>query len=497
MRKKMVVAILLAMTMLATLAVPAASAQTADKLKDGVMTELQIVFPGNSSSPADLEAVESAMNAIVQEKMDATVKLHIMEWGVYADQINLMLSSGEDAALIFTWESSKNFANRGQVQPITELAKQYAPEAYAAFERYLDACKANGELYGFPTFHEYTTAGGLICRADILDALGIDPATVKTWDDVEQVLIKVHEAYPDMNLLTSSEISRGVLEYLNTGIFDTVQSGVGIYANSADGTIKAVNTYATDEYLAMAKRAYDWNQKGYFIPDSTILTDTRQELLAAGNTFGYIGKIHPGTATQEIKNSGKDIATLVVTDKVCGTSDVNFAQYMVPTACSTPEKAVAFLNILYSDERMQNLMMYGIEGKDYVVKDETNRVAGYPDGVSSENVGWTNETWLSGNASIAYSWESDPLGIWDSYIDFNNSATLSPLYGFTYDSSNVKNEITAVTNVEDKYRAVIESGYSDPDATVAKFNEELQSAGIQNIVDDMQQQIDAWLAGRS
>ena len=34
--------------------------------------------------------------------------------------------------------------------------------------------------------------------------------------------------------------------------------------------------------------------------DATTVTDTRQDLLAAGNTFGYIGQIHPGTATQEL-----------------------------------------------------------------------------------------------------------------------------------------------------------------------------------------------------
>lgn len=70
-------------------------------LKDGEMSELLIVFPGSNSAPADREAIESAINDIIADTIDATVKLQPLEWGVYDDQINLMLSSGEKMDLYF------------------------------------------------------------------------------------------------------------------------------------------------------------------------------------------------------------------------------------------------------------------------------------------------------------------------------------------------------------------------------------------------------------
>ena len=317
---------------------------------------------------------------------------------------------------------------------------------------------------------------------------------IKTLDDVEKLFTKVKELHPEMSLLVSSEPKRGPLANINRGLFDMIQSGVGVYMNDNDGHIDIVNTYETPEYMELAQKALDWNKKGYFIADSTTITDVRQDLIKAGNCFGYIGNSHPGTTTQETMNTGMDMVTIPLTDRILTTSGVNFGQWTLPAACESPEKALAFLNILYSDPEVQNLFRYGIEGKDYVVKE--GEIAGYPDGVNNSNVGWTNESWITGNAAIGYAWETDPENVWEEYQNYNDTAKVSPLYGFIFDSSKVKNEIVAIANVIDKYQGIVEAGLNDPESTVAKFNEELRAAGIQKIVDEMQAQTDAWAAGK-
>jgi putative aldouronate transport system substrate-binding protein len=460
-------------------------------LKDGNVKELTIVLPGSSSSPASLSKIEEQTNAIISKTMDAKIKYQILEWGVYADQMKLMLSSGADVDIIFTYDSSKTYANNGQVMAIDNYVSKYASDANNVMKDYIDACKLGGQLYGLPTFHEYTRKAGLVCRTDILKKLDIDSSAIKTWDDISSVLEKVHAAYPKMNVLVPPDEKSGLLEYYLTGTFDPLWNNtVGIKTD--DSGCKVLNIFDTDNYLKCAKLAYDWNKKGYFIDDATTVTDTRQELVAAGNTFGFIGTIHPGTKTQETKNSGVDMTVCPVTESVLTTNDVNFAQYMVPTACTSPEKAVAFLNLLYTNKDIQNMFMYGIKGTDYTIKDESKDVVGYPEGVTAKTVGWSNEPWLSGNASISHVWETDPDTIWNDYEQFNSAATKSPLYGFSYDTSDVTTEITALQNVLTKYRAVIESGYSDPTAAVKKFNDELKAAGIEKMISDAQKQVDKW-----
>ena len=45
------------------------------KLRDGKMTELRVVFPGGTSSPADLEAVEAGINEIVSQYQELLSEL--------------------------------------------------------------------------------------------------------------------------------------------------------------------------------------------------------------------------------------------------------------------------------------------------------------------------------------------------------------------------------------------------------------------------------------
>lgn len=471
-----------------------AASASGSALKDGKMQELDMVFPGGSSSPASLKEVEEKVNAIVKKTMDATVKFKILEWGNFADQQKLALSSGEADDLVFTYSGTQTFANAGQIQPIDDYVQKYGQGAYAFVKDYISACKVNGKLYGLPTMHEYALKAGLICRSDLLKKLQIDASQIKSWDDVGNVLQKVHAAYPKMNTLVPVDLKQGMLEYYTTGLFDieNTDTGVGVYASDTGSKPKVVSTYNTPEYLSMAKVAYDWNKKGYFIKDATTTTDTRQELIAAGNSFGYIGQIHPGTVTQETKNSGYQMTAIPVTNYICTSNEVNFAQYMVPTASKAPAKAVAFLNLLYTNEDLQNLVMYGIEGKDYVVKDKAKDVIGYPSGVTAKNAGWNNEPWLSGDAWIAHVWETDPPEIWNNYRSWNNKAQKSPLFGFSYNTADMTTQISAIKNVVTKYRAVIESGYADPTETVKKFNQEMESAGVNDVVNDMQKQVDNW-----
>lgn len=466
--------------------------QEGSVLKDGKMTELLMVWPGANASPAQLQEVETAMNEIIAQSVDAKVKLQIIEWGAYSDQLNLMLSSGEKLDLFFATDKINDMAGRGQLYPIEDLLGTYAKEAGDAMSRYIDACYFGGHLYGLPSYRDLATQGGFVCRKDILEETGVTEADIKNWDDIEKLLIKVRELYPDMSLMIPSNIKNGCFANYTKGLFDIIAAGVGCRIDDTDGKVEIINTYATDEYMEMAEKAYEWNEKGYFMPDSTTVSATRFELIKADRGFGYYGNVSPGTVTQETVNSGKEMVSIPMGTRSLSTTTVNFCQWVLPAQCENPEKTLAVLNLLYSNTDFQNLFHYGIEGENYIVKDTEKGIAGYPEGVATENAGWGNEMWLTGNASVGYAWETDPANVFEEYSEYNDTATLSPLYGFLYDTSNIKNEISAITNVTEKYKNIIEAGLVEPKATVEKFNEELEAAGINRLIEDMQKQADEW-----
>lgn len=474
----------------------AEAADAADSvLKDGDMAEILMIWPGSNASPASMQEVEDAMNEIIAPVADAKVKLQIIEWGAYGDQINLMLSNGEKMDIFMQSDGIREEGQRGQLYDVSDMIKTYAPEAYQAMERYIDACYFDGALYGLPSYRDMAAQAGLVCRKDILDETGIKEEDIKTMDDVEKVLSQVQKLHPGMYPLIPSDLTSGCFLNYVKGQFDEIAAGVGVDMKDdpSDG-VTVINTYDTEQYKKMAQAAYEWNKKGYFMPDSTTNTTPRQDILKAGNAFGYFGNYHPGIVTQETMNTGLEITAIPITEKSLSTESVNFIEWVIAGQCEHPEKALAVLNLLYTNSDFQNLFRYGIEGKDYVVKDEAKGIAGYPEGVTGDNVGWGNEMWFSGNASIGYAWETDPEDVFAKYTEFNDTAKLSPLYGFIFDTSKVKNEITAISNVKGKYKAIIENGDADPAESLPAFNEELKAAGIDNVISEMQAQADAWLA---
>lgn len=151
------------------------------------------------------------------------------------------------------------------------------------------------------------------------------------------------------------------------------------------------------------------------------------------------------------------------------------------------------LNEMYTNPDVANLLIYGIEGKYYEVVDEENDLIDYPEGVTSDSLGWTITAWHFPNELIAHKWVTDGAGIWDETRAFNEACHPSQAKGFVWDSSNVTNEIVACTTVKNKYKKGLDCGDVDPDTVWDEMKAEYEEAGIQKILDEKQNQLNAWL----
>ena len=85
----------------------------------------------------------------------------------------------------------------------------------------------------------------------------------------------------------------------------------------------------------------------------------------------------------------------------------------------------------------------------------------------------------------------------DYALTVNKTIPKSPYYGFRFDGSDVKNEITALTNVFEQYAYPLMCGSVDVDSTLEEFNKALYDAGLQTVMDAKQEQLDAWVAQNS
>ena len=109
---------------------------------------------------------------------------------------------------------------------------------------------------------------------------------------------------------------------------------------------------------------------------------------------------------------------------------------------------------------------------------------------------WSTIHWGQPNSAIVSQWVR-PDGTTVSYTK-PEVCKVSPAYGFTYSpSANLRPKVNACLQIVDKYQNALLSGYLDPEETLPLFCSELEAAGIEEIIQEKQQQLDAWLAGGS
>lgn len=153
-----------------------------------------------------------------------------------------------------------------------------------------------------------------------------------------------------------------------------------------------------------------------------------------------------------------------------------------------------FLNEMYTNADVVNLLDWGIEGVHYEVQDDGT--VDYPEGVDANTTTYgLNMDWYFGNQFLSYIWGyGRDTTIYERLEANNKSADYSPAMGFSYDSTTVSTELAALANVYDQYMPGLSCGSLDPETELPKFLSALEDAGIQVVIDEKQAQLDEWFA---
>ena len=314
-----------------------------------------------------------------------------------------------------------------------------------------------------------------------------DPNIIKTEEELEPLLEKVKEMYPDVYPIVSHVGSMSLMTNP-----DDLGGDIGSLESVSSDSTEVINYYATDKYMNEMKLRYDWAQKGLIMPDASTSTEMANSLIGSGKGFGRFTNTKPGIEQEIEKESGKEIVVLNLVEPYTTTTRVDIVWY-VPHNSDKPERAVQVLNEIYTNPDLANILINGLEGTHYEFTDKDNGVINYPDGVTASNTGYTSLPWAWPNEAISYVWEGNDPDIWDQTQEFNNNAVVSPAKGFAWDNTNVQNEVTACANVTAKYGPALQCGSLDPETTIPKFLDELKAAGADTIIAEKQRQLDDWL----
>ncbi|MBD5463567.1 MAG: extracellular solute-binding protein [Lachnospiraceae bacterium] len=472
--------------------------QDAEKEGDEEIVNITLTFPVLTSIPEDLGKVQEAMSQIALEECNCTITLQPLGFADYMTQAPLMLSGGEDIGLLAHFNPITvypSMVEKGQIQDITTLLEEQVPEVLEIVgEDYLAASRINGSLYGVPTMHERANGSGFIMRTDLLEKYSIDVSQVKTMDDLDAIFEVIKENEPDISPTYMGGASMNPADIMVKGSVDELGDGFGVLMNRGqDATV--TDYFESDEYRNYVEKVYEWNQKGYILPDSDSIQDMYTTLLQANKVFSVFMTNAPGSIEQDERNTGLDLTFVQLGAPLSTTTTVNGIQWVVPIGAKHPEKSVDIIRLLYTNADFLNLFNYGIEGEHYVA--EGNNQISRPDGMTEETSPYNwSIAYLTGNEFLCYTWDIDNPNLWKEVKEWNDNVEKSSAMGFSFDNSNVTNEITAISNVCNQYRIGLENGVLDPEVYMEKFIADLKTAGIDTVIAEKQSQLDAWKAAQ-
>lgn len=480
----------------ATVAKDENSSQTPAKSDDGeAPTKLIMTFIASGSVPSEsnIHRVEDALNEILREKINCEIQLLIIQSATYKQQMTLMLSGDEQLDIMFAMGSMIPSAVSGeQLRDLGPLLDEYGQGIKEALGESLLSCGYFGNtLYCLPVQTEGALGMGYYTmRKDIVDKYNINVDEIKSYEDLTEVFQMVHDNEPDLTIVGPGSPGYSFMQY--NCAWDKLADYFGVLDNYGQDDLTVVNLFETDNYKHYLKVMRDWYERGFISADVTNSTESSGAQMKAGTLFAYANANKPGIDAQEQQITGCEVVGAQVLDSITITN--NNGQWCIPENSANPEKAMQFLNLLYTDPDVINLVVYGIEGEDYVVH-EDGRI-GYPEGLDATTVGYSvaSMLWAFGNQFNAHVWETNAPDLWEQTKAWSQTGLKSKAYGFVFDPTPVANEEAAVQNVYDQYRMSLECGVVDPEPTLKEMNDKMYAAGLKTIMDEKQRQLDEWAA---
>lgn len=455
---------------------------------------------------ADFDEVYGEINKILEEKLNCSVSVEFLSWGEHDTKYSLLFSGGEDFDLIFTassWGHYEQTVAMGGFYPLTEdFIKTYAPDIWEVVpEMAWSQAKIDGTAYMVPNYQNEFGQDVLAVRGDLLEKYGVSEIT--NWDQ----LIEFYKACAADGMYASQ--GGPWYQYFQAQGLTTTggapKSGELILYNTQDPSDLDF-TYILDwdgftDYCHQMKELADM---GCWSPDVLSSSDERQTGLLTGRTAGMIWNLGSCKTYAAQANAENPDWNVTLVDPVSG-QDKKVNSYInngvaINVNSRNPERAMMVLNEFYTNPTINDMTRFGIEGKHWeAVGDDQYKVLDAESnfGVDSNcNWGWMN------NDIKRTEYVENRTALDDTYdamlASWNENVKAEHVYdGFNFDSTSVTTQMAAVDAALATYYDPLVNGLvTDVDKTLEEFRAAMESAGIRDIIAELEKQAAEYVASK-
>jgi putative aldouronate transport system substrate-binding protein len=446
---------------------------------------VNLVWYTIGTPPKDLAKVNDEVNKYIKDKINATVEMKMLDWGDYSQKMQIIIASGEpyDIAFTSTWANDYfNNAKKGAFYELDKLLDNEGKGIKSALNpAFLEGTKVNGHNYGLPTNKELPQQRVFRFNKTLVDKYHLDLSKVRTIQDLEPLLKTVKD-----NEKGFTPIPGKIAEFLPYDLPISDLPFIGTPLNTTD--YKLINVWDTPEAMTYLETVRKYYQAGYFPKDVATQSDAG-DYFKTGKWLVDVADAQPYADNLWSNDAGYGVVMVPMQDPITYNWSVAGAMQAINAKSKHPEKAMEFLNLLYTDKTLINLIDNGIEGVHYKKTGENSKDS-IPDS------GYSFPAFSTGNLMLTYLNTKDPADKWEKFKEFNDSAKNSPLLGFQPDTSKITTEIANLKNAKDATYNALFSGTVDPKENLPKIDKKLKDSGLDKVIAELQSQIDAWRAAK-
>ncbi len=433
--------------------------------------------------------VMDKVNELLGERYNLSLELIGIDSESYTSKMQVMNSGGEEYDLAFTAHWSNNYfsnVNNGVFREITEEEfKKYAPQTYNSMDPDIwDAIKVNGKIYGVPNWQVQPRASSVFIPEEYLEMTKTDIKSINTLEDITEYLRKIHKINPKCNKIP--QLWTQLMPYYE--MIEVYEENMpGAIRFTQEGKPEIINQYETQEFKDYYKLRRSWISEGLVTGDYLPDYNARNKEIKEEPMYIHVYK--PGGAEETSQGYGYTFKNKQISSAILPTSGITAAMTGISSTSKKPENALKMVEIINTDKEINNLISYGLEGKDY------DKVSGNKIRIREDKRYSGIGSWRLGSIANTYLLETQSDTLIEETHQFNEGALKASILGFNADLDDINLQISNCKTVVKEYLELIDLGVSNEE----KFDEfiaKLKTAGVDDVIAELQLQVDEWWNNR-
>ena len=475
----------------------ASEAGLIDMTEDPYEVAIQVVLlPGTMvDAEADMEA---ACNAITLPAINCTVDLQFVWISEVAQTTSLAIAGDEkiDIVHVATVSPLSSMVGSDMLYDLNtdNLLQTRGSAIVELMADTMSSGYVNGQQLAVPAKQYGATTKGFYYNKTELDKFGVTVPESMNLEEFYELLYTIKDCGTEMMPLY---MGNGLLNYLywlrGYDGFGT-ECSYGVIMDASKSTT-VENFYATEEFKDFCLKMMQLRKDGILTKDTTDQTSS-SEYFNADQLVVVVGDLTPSLEanyTAQAAARGVEVGYCSMTPVTVTTASVTEYMWGIASNCQRPDKAMDLLNLIYADGTLASIIKYGLEGVHYDFVEGS-------DTIIVPNGSYMAQFYEAGDVNKMLIQAPNDESFMQTWADFQASSTVSPILGYMFSDADYQTESSLITTAINQYLGALQAGmYATEEevlAAIDEFNAALEAAGINDVIEGNQAQLDAFLASR-